>query len=149
MLCSDMKFFEVLTSIIDQKLHSLSRRIVPILPPSPCQGSEAHWELGFPYRTYPFAFHDHDPKFKPGYQIIRIDSFPSTICIRSLNCLLFASPPSTSCVICNNAIATLKNVEDRARRSLATLNRWQLILHQLMQRLEEVEASEKKMLCLM
>jgi hypothetical protein len=114
-------------------------------PPSPsCPGATFQWELGSPYRTYPFTIHDPISRFKLGYTLLSIDSADSTIRVRSLHCSGSSSTTSGSCVSCKNTSSHIQTTRDHARRLPARIDCSVMSHEQLKQKLGGVEISLKK-----
>ncbi|KAF9522761.1 hypothetical protein CPB83DRAFT_840249 [Crepidotus variabilis] len=93
----------------------------PVSTKLSCLGTEVEWELGSPYLTYPFTFHDESTSFNPGYTLLCI--FGHKILIRLQYC----------------SQALVKVVADRAARPFANLEHRGLSHRQLLQKVEILE----------
>lgn len=103
------------------------------------QGQHVSWQLGSPFATYPFIFHDADSRFSPGYDLLSLEGTSSVLQIRANGCMGTTSNRSMACDACQKAVRLVETVEDRARRPPTNLGRMQLSFRQLAEKLEDVE----------
>ncbi|KAF8075809.1 hypothetical protein FPV67DRAFT_383880 [Lyophyllum atratum] len=84
--------------------------------PSICDGTVFHWDLGSPFVSYPFALHDPESRFTPGYTICSVDTQRSTIRVRSLHCTRSAPTSSPACSASQNIGSLIEAVKRHAER---------------------------------
>jgi hypothetical protein len=110
----------------------------------PCQGLAYLWDLGSPYRTYPFSMHDSTSRVQPGYTLVSVDPANSLIYIRSGRCSGEAREQTLLCLSCQNIGPLADTVKEHARKEPVNLSFISLSHAQAQKRLDGAEKMVKK-----